>query len=244
MKNKLNQAGISLIELMIAVLIAVFLLAGVLQIFINSKQTNKMQINMSRLQENGRFALDFMANDIRTAGYWDCMAPMAGATNKDITGTDGALGTPDSITLRAAFMPIAYCDWSLHAEVANNAYTAPTTQLNVYNAPTSIITYSISAGNFLNKSNQNIVEGIENMEIKYGVDALDDDSVDYYVPQANVVDWSKVISVRIKLLVVTLDDNLRTEKEHYTFNDKEFTAKDLKIRRIFTSTIVLRNRLK
>ena len=75
MKNKRYQTGMTLIEIMIALLIGAFLLGGVLQIFINSKQTYRMQENLSRLQENGRFAMEFLARDIRMAGYWGCISP-------------------------------------------------------------------------------------------------------------------------------------------------------------------------
>jgi len=83
MKNKSCQTGMTLIEIMIALLIGAFLLGGILQIFINSKQTNRMQEGLSRLQENGRFALDFLAKDIRMAGYRGCnrLTPITGASN-------------------------------------------------------------------------------------------------------------------------------------------------------------------
>ena len=67
-----RQRGLTLVELMIAMLLGLFLLGGLLQIFISSKQTYKMQEALSRLQENGRFAIDFMARDIRLAGYKGC----------------------------------------------------------------------------------------------------------------------------------------------------------------------------
>ena len=67
-----HQRGLTLVELMIAMLLGLFLLGGLLQIFISSKQTYRMQEGLSRLQENGRFAIDFMARDIRLAGYKGC----------------------------------------------------------------------------------------------------------------------------------------------------------------------------
>ncbi|WP_262966491.1 PilW family protein [Methylobacter psychrophilus] len=72
MSNKFYQTGMTLIELMIALLIGAFLLGGVIQIFIGSQQTYRMLENLSRLQENGRFALDFLARDIRMAGFLGC----------------------------------------------------------------------------------------------------------------------------------------------------------------------------
>ncbi len=75
MKNKPYQTGMTLIEILIALLIGAFLLGGVLQIFVSSKQTNRMQENLSRLQENGRFAMNFLTKDIRMAGYWGVPDP-------------------------------------------------------------------------------------------------------------------------------------------------------------------------
>jgi type IV pilus assembly protein PilW len=69
-----TQTGISIIEIMIALLIGLFLLGGLIQMFITSKQTYKVQDAMSRLQENGRFAMDFLVRDIRSAGSWGCFS--------------------------------------------------------------------------------------------------------------------------------------------------------------------------
>ncbi|MCK5498240.1 MAG: PilW family protein [Gammaproteobacteria bacterium] len=76
MKNtdfKKRQQGMTLVEIMIALVLGAFLLGGVMQIFLSSKQTYQMQDGMSRLQENGRFAMDFLTRDIRMADYWGCI---------------------------------------------------------------------------------------------------------------------------------------------------------------------------
>lgn len=70
--NKRSSQGLSLIELMIALLIGLLISAAVLQIFISSKNTFRMQEAMARLQENGRFAVNYMANDFRMAGFMGC----------------------------------------------------------------------------------------------------------------------------------------------------------------------------
>ena len=80
-----HQTGMTLIEIMIALLIGAFLLGGVLQIFIGSKQTYRMQEALSRLQENGRFAIDFIGQDIRMTSYWGCHSG-ARAPDIDIAG--------------------------------------------------------------------------------------------------------------------------------------------------------------
>lgn len=67
-----RQLGLTLIEMMVAITIGLILLAGVIQIFSSNKQTYRVQDATSRLQENGRFALQLMANDIRMADFWGC----------------------------------------------------------------------------------------------------------------------------------------------------------------------------
>lgn len=64
-----SQAGLSLIELMIAMALSLLLMLGVLQIFLSSKQTYTANSALSRVQESGRFAMDFITYDLRNAGY-------------------------------------------------------------------------------------------------------------------------------------------------------------------------------
>lgn len=70
MKRHLNrQTGLSLIELMVAMLISLLLLGGVVQVFLSSKKLYSTNTALARVQENGRFATDFLTFDIRQAGY-------------------------------------------------------------------------------------------------------------------------------------------------------------------------------
>lgn len=75
-----QQKGLTLVELMIGMVIAIILLSGVAEIFIGSKQTYRYQAGMARLQENGRFALDSFASDLRMAGYMGCFKTASGST--------------------------------------------------------------------------------------------------------------------------------------------------------------------
>ncbi len=65
-------AGFSLVELMIAITLGLVLMGGVLQMFIGSRVTYSTQQATSHIQETGRLALEFMARDIRMAGYIGC----------------------------------------------------------------------------------------------------------------------------------------------------------------------------
>ncbi len=68
-----SQSGISLVEIMIALALGAFLTAGIIQIFLASKQTYRIQDGLSAIQENGRFSMDFITRDIRMADFWVCI---------------------------------------------------------------------------------------------------------------------------------------------------------------------------
>ncbi len=64
------QSGVTLIELMVALAIGAFLMIGAITVFMQSRTTFRVTESLSRLQENGRFALDALEPDIRMARYW------------------------------------------------------------------------------------------------------------------------------------------------------------------------------
>lgn len=75
MKIRYKQQGFSVVELMVALLLGLFLVSGVTGMYLSSKQTYRMTDNLSRLQESLRFSLEFMSRDIRMAGYMPCRFP-------------------------------------------------------------------------------------------------------------------------------------------------------------------------
>ena len=64
-----KQSGFTLIELMIVLTLSLFLMLAVIQIFSANSQNFRFSIAFSRMQENGRLALDELARDIRMAGF-------------------------------------------------------------------------------------------------------------------------------------------------------------------------------
>lgn len=73
-RNRHSQSGVSLIELMIALVIAGLIALGLVQIFGASSTTSKMTEGLSRVQENGRFATQFLQRQLRMVGYMGCGA--------------------------------------------------------------------------------------------------------------------------------------------------------------------------
>lgn len=100
---------------------------------------------------------------------------------------------------------------------------------------------------------EELVDGVEEMQIIYGVDNDADSQPNYYVTADKIAqNWDKVVSVRVSLLLATLE-NVAAQPVPYVFNSPNNTPTlpsndkddkpDTKIRRVFTSTIAIRNRL-
>jgi type IV pilus assembly protein PilW len=68
----IKERGLTLVELLVALVMGLVLLAGVVTVFVANKQTYRLQDAIARLQESGRFAVLFMERDIRMAGYSYC----------------------------------------------------------------------------------------------------------------------------------------------------------------------------
>ena len=67
-----RQRGLSLIELMIALLLGSLLTLGVVNVFIANQESTRVQNALSRLQQYGRVAVEFLNKDVRRAGYQGC----------------------------------------------------------------------------------------------------------------------------------------------------------------------------
>lgn len=68
-----DQRGFSLIELMIALVLGLIIVGGVMVVFVSSSHSFVFNTALSRVQENGRFALEIVARELRNAGYrGDC----------------------------------------------------------------------------------------------------------------------------------------------------------------------------
>lgn len=67
-----RQSGLSLIELMIALVVGLILMAGVVSIFLSSRKSYGINSAVGRIQENARAAMNFIRHDVRMAGYMGC----------------------------------------------------------------------------------------------------------------------------------------------------------------------------
>ena len=87
--NRHRMQGLTLVETMVAITISLILMGGAITLFINNKTTYQVNDNMSRLQENARFAIEFMIQDLRMGGYFGCNNSSEKVTNSFTTGAPG-----------------------------------------------------------------------------------------------------------------------------------------------------------
>jgi type IV pilus assembly protein PilW len=97
---------------------------------------------------------------------------------------------------------------------------------------------------------QELVEGVEMIKILYGRDTNSDRVPDRYVKAGSTdldaaEEWSSVVSVRVGVLLRTLEINTDTDSQSYDIDGdgtNDYTAPgDRYSRRFFTSTVLLRN---
>lgn len=66
------QAGMTLIELMVAMVIGMLLLLGVTSIFLSQRQAYRVNENLAHMQDSSRVAFEVMARELREAGGNAC----------------------------------------------------------------------------------------------------------------------------------------------------------------------------
>ena len=337
--NKIkHQLGMSLVEMMVALVISLFLLAGIVQVYLANRTSYTFAESISRIQENGRFALDTMTQDLRMAGFFGCaifdpadtsslvnnLNPAGAGYDPAIhdfitqgllggTENDGLNGS-DSITLRGAkpdqatihppynvstsanvhvttndsiqpgdIVMVSNCRGGDIFQVTNKtASTGPTQQAVVHNTgggtpgnfnpdgctganahclsqtygsdasmfELQAVTYSIAVGasgepalwRSENGTNVELIEGIEQMQVLYGVDTNGDNFANQYVVSTAVANMLTVMSVRLMLLIRSDSDGVTEDAQVYNYNGANTTAADQRLRQVFSTTIALRNR--
>lgn len=69
-KSRRSMAGISIVELMIAMVLGLLVLAGLASIFAGSSAARQEMERSARQIENGRFAMELLGEDLRMAGFY------------------------------------------------------------------------------------------------------------------------------------------------------------------------------
>jgi len=249
-----RQKGLSLVELLIAMLLGLLLTAGALQMMLSSQVIYQTTDTLSRIQENGRFALNFLAKDIRMAGhntteeadgkvFWD---GACGATNPCTTNGAGS----DSDQIGVLMDPSNNLDCQGNLVVGNenkviaNVYYVDDNPLDPLISSLYCRGYDLSANAWISNG-QPLVDGVENMQILYGVtDPAANNAITSYISSNDVTDWAGIGAARISLLLNNGQAQGNGNNETRTFNllDADpIVALDKHNRQTFATTITINN---
>jgi type IV pilus assembly protein PilW len=246
-----GQSGLTLVEMMVAMVLGLLILLAVSSIYIGSRQTFRLQDDNARLQETGRYALEVMGRSIRQAGFWNMpISPVATATafqplagGAVITGLNGASGAPDTVTVQ-------YDGLTGDRDCEGNALGANAVVQDAYRLNNNELQCDGNADGTVD--HQALVSDIEDVQILYGIDTTADQSADQYV--ATPANWAQVVSARV--CVQARSPNSVNNAPQRFLNcggalgtltgGAAFTtagAGDLRLRRTFIATYNLRNRV-
>ncbi len=221
-----RYAGVTLVELMIAMAIGSILMAGAIGVLSYFRDGLQLLDGLSEVQENGRFAVQFVSRDVRMAGF-----PADTFAGQAIIGTndDGANGS-DSITVSR--------ESGLDC-LGNAVAGAPAVAINLYFIAANQLRCT---GNGAGGTTDILVDEIQNMQVLYGEDLDGDSRPNRYVTSADVVAWNAVVSVQLELLARS-QDAVTTQPESYFFDGIAYAPNDRRVRRIFVTTVMLRDRV-
>jgi type IV pilus assembly protein PilW len=240
-----KSAGFSLVELMVALVLSLLILGGVIAVYMNNSDTARFQTGVMRTMENGRFAIDVLSRTLRMAGYDD---PDVGGSVGAVfvSGTTGSTGTSftqSDLNTGADTVSVTYEGGTEIRDCQGGATSSSSTVTNQYAVSTDASGVSHLVCNTANDNGQPLAEGVEDMQILYGLDVGGNGVPDRYVDADNVGDWSQVVSIQVALLVssvvpaLSADDTVClgcTTPEFAVYNDRLVRAE-------FQTTIGIRN---
>ncbi|MCX4027130.1 PilW family protein [Endozoicomonas sp. SM1973] len=85
----LKNKGFTIIEMMISLVLGALLLGGIISLFTNNQQTYRIIQGTANLQDNARFAVDLIGEDIRMAGYMGCLSNLSNISLKNVLNNTG-----------------------------------------------------------------------------------------------------------------------------------------------------------
>ena len=261
-----SQQGFSLIELMIAITLGVVMMGAALQFMVGTTRTYDLGDDISRIQENGRIALDILVKDAENAAHltsliprrrnfflMDCSGTGANACLRD----DTQLVSSSSDRLAVQYTP--YPDDGTEVDCLGTTIPAGTLLVNVYTIDdidgdgiNSLYCqgFNASTNAWLSAAPQPLVDGIDQMQLLYRVTTpaagpTGNDSYRYISgDQLTAAMYPFITAVRIGLLVSNgqvagAADNLA--RSYRVLDGNQLDITDNHMRRIYSTTVQFNN---
>ena len=131
-----QQAGLTIIELLVALAIGSFLMVGAVQIYSQSRHAFVINESIARVQETAQFAMDTIEADLRMASNWGRNSRALAVEGRSLDGNSNPKGLPAPAMCGA--------DWALDLAMAvdgdNNAYTLPCAAIGGVQANSDVVT--------------------------------------------------------------------------------------------------------
>jgi type IV pilus assembly protein PilW len=137
-----RAAGVTLVELLVAMTIGLVLIIGATQVYVDSRAAFAVNETTARLQENARYAMSILEPDLRMSGNWGLTNVSDGIGGKALpTDAQLALGAPAASTCGVNFplllgLPVQGTNDSYAATCAAGDITLPGNIAAVPNADT------------------------------------------------------------------------------------------------------------
>ena len=249
------QSGYSLIELLVAMMLGLFILAGMIQINISSKKTYQISSFSSALQDDLKNANYNLSQSARKTGFrsapwkspervFKINAPFL-TVGQVVIGSDGASATiPDSFTIRyqGSGDGLGVAD-NIVADCRGDALDADDIAVITFDVNLNTLRCTTNNETRGTTLTEELVDNIENMQILYGIDTDGNSYANHYINATAVTSWADVASIRIALL-------LKSTQQIYNFSDsKAIMLNDVSLpapndrfmRMLSVSTVSLRN---
>ncbi|MDO6459199.1 PilW family protein [Granulosicoccaceae sp. 1_MG-2023] len=232
MKSRIQrQHGLSLIELMVSLVVGLLILAGVVNIFIASRQTTQFSDGLRSMQENGRQGVFVLQNAIRAAGF----------STETTTVDPVVLGQSGTEQIAIFHEADTDCNGTSTATA-----TTPGFAIDVYSFDdtnkqlTCLGDASAAAG----ASATPLVDNVWDFRVLYGLDSDADGVTERYVDYSEVSSAADVSAIKFGLLVRTdLEVKDEAETRDYTIlNDRYAVTDDKYGYQVYQSSVIIRNK--
>ena len=178
-RNRFGIKGMSLIELLVALVICGMVVAGIYRVFIAQSRAYTVQDQVVEVQQSVRSAMEILLRDLRMTGF-------------DYDNTPITITTPIVTPLSENAMTVTYEYYDK---------TVPQYQKHTVaywrDAPTSRLIRQLTV-NDVARPQENLLENVEVLNFTYGVDVNEDGALENWV-SAGGVGTSKVVAVRVTL---------------------------------------------
>lgn len=204
------QRGYSLIEFMVAITIAVFLLGGLFSILQTTRMTSTNQTALAQLQDDQRIAMTLVQETLQTAGYYPNPSTQGAATAfpavTNFAAGQSVFGVANTTTTLGDTITVRYQSDGSGAVLgclgtSDSVGTAHTYQFLVQNDPAGSATVSSLYCVVDGGTAQLLVPNVSSMSVLYGIDTTGSGTgVNAYTDETGMTGyWLNVYTIRVTL---------------------------------------------